>query len=92
LPRTLSLLCQNGHRRPFQRNKKPICTYRNNPGHMEDKCYKKHGFPPNFSPMPRSNQHSSKDYTKSRFKAAHQVETHFALAFENETPVSISTT
>ncbi|KAL5553907.1 hypothetical protein UlMin_041308 [Ulmus minor] len=32
------------------RREKPICTYCGYYGHTVDKCYKKHGYPPSFTP------------------------------------------
>ncbi|XP_019190729.1 PREDICTED: uncharacterized protein LOC109185203 [Ipomoea nil] len=35
-------------------NKKHMCTFCGFTGHTEDKCYKKHGYPPGWKPKPRS--------------------------------------
>ncbi|XP_019153726.1 PREDICTED: uncharacterized protein LOC109150247 [Ipomoea nil] len=38
----------------FTGNKKPTCTFCGYTGHTEDKCYRKHGFPPGWKSKPRS--------------------------------------
>ncbi|KAL5578248.1 hypothetical protein UlMin_019947 [Ulmus minor] len=37
---------------------KPVFTYCGYFGHTVDKCYKKHGYPPGFTPKSQSNSHS----------------------------------
>ncbi|CAB77838.1 putative reverse transcriptase [Arabidopsis thaliana] len=32
----------------YQKKERPVCTYCSRPGHVEDTCYKKHGYPTSF--------------------------------------------
>nr|GMD37918.1 uncharacterized protein LOC109155052 [Ipomoea batatas] len=36
------------------RNKKPVCTYCGYTGHIFEKCYKKHGYPPGWKPRTKN--------------------------------------
>ncbi|CAL1376906.1 unnamed protein product [Linum trigynum] len=38
-----------GPKRPFTSFKRPHCTFCNTPGHIEETCYHKHGWPPGLS-------------------------------------------
>ncbi|KAL5560669.1 hypothetical protein UlMin_036880 [Ulmus minor] len=40
------------------RREKPVCTYCGYYGHTVDKCYKKHGYPPGFTPKSQSPSYS----------------------------------
>ncbi|KAL5563281.1 hypothetical protein UlMin_033028 [Ulmus minor] len=40
------------------KQEKHVCTYCCYFGHTIDKCYKKHGYPPGFTPKSQSNSHS----------------------------------
>ncbi|KAL5572020.1 hypothetical protein UlMin_021617 [Ulmus minor] len=40
------------------RRVKPVCTYCGYYGHTVDKCYKKHGYPPGFTPKSQSPSYS----------------------------------
>ncbi|KAL4602035.1 hypothetical protein ACB092_10G023900 [Castanea dentata] len=44
-----SLLIQE-ERKEFQRQRQPICTHCGKLGHVMEKCFKLHGFPPSFKP------------------------------------------
>ncbi|XP_019166973.1 PREDICTED: uncharacterized protein LOC109162746 [Ipomoea nil] len=48
-------------------NKKPICTFCGFTGHTEDKCYKKHGYPPGWKP--RSRNKGSVNHTQGPLAA-----------------------
>ncbi|XP_019183821.1 PREDICTED: uncharacterized protein LOC109178736 [Ipomoea nil] len=45
---------QQGFKKTSASNKRPVCTYCGYTGHTQDKCYKKHGYPPGWKPRPRS--------------------------------------
>ncbi|XP_019199071.1 PREDICTED: uncharacterized protein LOC109192824 [Ipomoea nil] len=45
---------QQGYKKPYSNGKRPICTYCGYTGHTQDKCYKKHGYPPGWKPKSRS--------------------------------------
>ncbi|XP_019179931.1 PREDICTED: uncharacterized protein LOC109175134 [Ipomoea nil] len=44
---------QQNYKKFASNNKKPVCTFCGYTGHTEDKCYKKHGYPPGWKPKPR---------------------------------------
>ena len=46
-------------RKSWNGNKRPHCTYCNGLGHTVDKCFKKHGYPPNFRPKGQGRGGSS---------------------------------
>ncbi|CAL1368637.1 unnamed protein product [Linum trigynum] len=39
-----------GTKRPYTSGKRPHCIFCNAPGHIEDTCYHKHGWPPGLTP------------------------------------------
>ncbi|XP_019168575.1 PREDICTED: uncharacterized protein LOC109164509 isoform X2 [Ipomoea nil] len=45
---------QTGYKRAMMNNKRPVCTHCGYTGHTEDKCYKKHGYPPGWKPKSRN--------------------------------------
>ncbi|XP_019186521.1 PREDICTED: uncharacterized protein LOC109181224 [Ipomoea nil] len=45
---------QQGYKKAQTPYKKPVCTYCGYTGHTQDKCYKKHGYPPGWKPKSRS--------------------------------------
>ncbi|XP_019181692.1 PREDICTED: uncharacterized protein LOC109176758 [Ipomoea nil] len=45
---------QQGYKKSSANGKRPICTYCGYTGHTQDKCYKKHGYPPGWKPKSRS--------------------------------------
>ncbi|XP_031093732.1 uncharacterized protein LOC115998329 [Ipomoea triloba] len=45
---------QQGYKKHLAANKKPVCTHCGYTGHTQDKCYKKHGYPPGWKPRPRN--------------------------------------
>lgn len=40
----------------YQRKDRPYCTFFHRPGHVIDKCYKKHGYPNSMKPNQRSDK------------------------------------
>ncbi|XP_013617992.1 PREDICTED: uncharacterized protein LOC106324605 [Brassica oleracea var. oleracea] len=39
----------------YQRKDRPFCTFCHRPGHVIDRCYKKHGYPNSMKPNPKSD-------------------------------------
>lgn len=62
-------------------NKKPVCTHCGYTGHTQDKCYKKHGYPPGWKP--RSRNQGSVNQTQGPM-AVHQSQTEAGLSFTHE--------
>ena len=56
---------------------RPICTFCNRVGHIAERCYKKHGFPPGFTPK-------GKDSSKPAVGSSKPVAAQVTLASEND--------
>lgn len=50
------LLSSGGQSNGYQRKDRPFCTFCHRPGHIIDRCYKKHGYPNSMKPAQRSDK------------------------------------
>ncbi|XP_019179261.1 PREDICTED: uncharacterized protein LOC109174480 [Ipomoea nil] len=73
---------QAGFKKFSTTNKRPVCTHCGYTGHTEDKCYKKHGYPPGWRPKSKNQGYASANQTQG--SSTHQQTNSSGVSFTHD--------